>query len=224
MAPSRRCFSFGMGPRACRRLLTAMAKLSRGRAEFLSPAERLQPKVGPGAGQGMGAPRGGCQLLSPPQLIKSLKKAIEPAVSDITIDWYVPDSTEALLSPTEIAALYPGDRLVSYCTLYSIARFRDRRPAVRPAALQTSPAHFWPPAWRCHRALCDGADGRTLSPPGPGQGSPGLGCPLAGRGAQSRGDAAAGVRGAPRAVPRQRGLRRGLPGGLGWWHGGVGAQ
>ncbi|NWZ32238.1 VW5B2 protein, partial [Asarcornis scutulata] len=138
VAPSRRCFSFGMGPRACRRLLTAVAKLSRGCAEFLSPAERLQPKVGPGTGQGMGEPRGRCQLLSPPQLIKSLKKAIEPAVSDITIDWYVPDSTEALLSPTEIAALYPGDRLVSYCTLYSIARFRDRRPAGRDRARRGS--------------------------------------------------------------------------------------
>ncbi|XP_069648659.1 von Willebrand factor A domain-containing protein 5B2 isoform X1 [Haliaeetus albicilla] len=104
-ASTVRCFSFGMGPRACRRLLKGMAKVSRGRAEFLSPAERLQPK-----------------------LIKSLKKAIEPAISDITIDWYVPDSMEALLSPTELPALYPGDRLVSYCVLYSIARFRDRRP------------------------------------------------------------------------------------------------
>ncbi|XP_075273474.1 von Willebrand factor A domain-containing protein 5B2 isoform X2 [Opisthocomus hoazin] len=104
-ASTIRCFSFGMGPRACRRLLKGMAKVSRGRAEFLSPAERLQPK-----------------------LIKSLKKAMEPAISDITIDWYVPDSMEALLSPTELPALYPGDRLVSYCVLYSIARFRDRRP------------------------------------------------------------------------------------------------
>ncbi|XP_061308327.1 von Willebrand factor A domain-containing protein 5B2 isoform X2 [Pezoporus flaviventris] len=103
-ASTVRCFSFGMGPRVCRRLLKGMAKVSRGRAEFLSPAERLQPK-----------------------LIKSLKKAIEPAVSDITIDWYVPDSMEALLSPTEFPALYPGDRLVSYCVLYSIARFRSRR-------------------------------------------------------------------------------------------------
>ncbi|XP_064021248.1 von Willebrand factor A domain-containing protein 5B2 isoform X2 [Pogoniulus pusillus] len=104
-ASTVRCFSFGMGPQVCRQLLKNMAKVSRGRAEFLSPAERLQPK-----------------------LIKSLKKAIEPAISDITIDWYVPDSMEALLSPTELPALYPGDRLVSYCVLYSIARFRNRRP------------------------------------------------------------------------------------------------
>ncbi|KAI1235938.1 hypothetical protein IHE44_0002031 [Lamprotornis superbus] len=109
-ASTVRCFSFGMGSRACRRLLKAIARVSRGRAEFLSPAERLQPK-----------------------LIKSLKKAIEPAISDITIDWYVPDSMEALLSPTELPALYPGDRLISYCVLYSITCFGDRRPLVRPA-------------------------------------------------------------------------------------------
>ncbi|KAM6127450.1 LOW QUALITY PROTEIN: von Willebrand factor A domain-containing protein 5B2 [Phoenicopterus ruber ruber] len=116
-ASTVRCFSFGMGPRACRRLLKGIAKVSRGRAEFLSPAERLQPK-----------------------LIKSLKKALEPAVSDITIDWYVPDSMEALLSPTELPALYPGDRLVSYCVLYSIARFRDRRPTGREGARRGSRA------------------------------------------------------------------------------------
>ncbi|KAK2530920.1 Vwa5b2 [Columba livia] len=114
-ASTVRCFSFGMGPRVCRQLLKAMAKVSRGRAEFLSPAERLQPK-----------------------LIKSLKKAIEPAISDITIDWYLPDSMEALLSPTELPALYPGDRLVSYCILYSIARFRDRRPPGREGARRGS--------------------------------------------------------------------------------------
>uniref|UniRef100_A0A8C0H5W1 von Willebrand factor A domain containing 5B2 n=1 Tax=Chelonoidis abingdonii TaxID=106734 RepID=A0A8C0H5W1_CHEAB len=98
-ASTIRCFSFGLGSGACRRLLRGLAKVSKGRAEFLSPEERLQPK-----------------------LIKSLKKAIEPAVSDITIDWYVPDTMEALLSPNEIAALYPGDRLISYCTLYNIAK------------------------------------------------------------------------------------------------------
>ncbi|XP_030431724.1 von Willebrand factor A domain-containing protein 5B2 isoform X3 [Gopherus evgoodei] len=103
-ASTVRCFSFGLGSGACWRLLRGLAKVSKGRAEFLSPEERLQPK-----------------------LIKSLKKAIEPAVSDITIDWYVPDTMEALLSPNEIAALYPGDRLISYCTLYNIASFRDKK-------------------------------------------------------------------------------------------------
>uniref|UniRef100_A0A8C4J756 von Willebrand factor A domain containing 5B2 n=1 Tax=Dromaius novaehollandiae TaxID=8790 RepID=A0A8C4J756_DRONO len=114
-ASTLRCFSFGLGPRACRRLLASMAEVSRGRAEFLGPAERLQPK-----------------------LIKALKKAMEPAVSDITVDWYVPDRLEALLSPTELAALYPGDRLVSYCALYDVARFRQRRPPARGRARRSS--------------------------------------------------------------------------------------
>ncbi|KAM6326266.1 von Willebrand factor A domain-containing protein 5B2 [Podargus strigoides] len=120
-ASTVRCFSFGMGLRVCRRLLKGMAKVSRGRAEFLSPAERLQPK-----------------------LIKSLKKAIEPAISDITIDWYVPDSMEALLSPTELPALYPGDRLISYCILYSIARFRDKRPPSQEGAHRGSRGSAFP--------------------------------------------------------------------------------
>ncbi|XP_009986695.1 PREDICTED: von Willebrand factor A domain-containing protein 5B2, partial [Tauraco erythrolophus] len=119
--PPPLCFSFGMGLRVCRRLLKRMAKGSRGRGEVLSPAERLQPK-----------------------LIKALKKAIEPAISDITIDWYVPDSMEALLSPTELPALYPGDRLVSYCVLYSIARFRDRRPLGWEGARQGSRGSAFP--------------------------------------------------------------------------------
>ncbi|XP_071422334.1 von Willebrand factor A domain-containing protein 5B2 isoform X2 [Pithys albifrons albifrons] len=120
-ASTARCFSFGMGPRVCQRLLKGMARVSRGHAEFLSPAERLQPK-----------------------LIKSLKKAIEPAVSDITIDWYVPDSMEALLSPTELPALYPGDRLVSYCVLYSITRFGNRHPLGREGAHQGSRSSAFP--------------------------------------------------------------------------------
>ncbi|KAL7991048.1 hypothetical protein Chor_014478 [Crotalus horridus] len=107
-ASTVRCFTFGLGSAACHQLLRRLAKVSRGQAEFLSAGERLQPK-----------------------LIKSLKKAIEPAVSDITIDWYVPDTMEALLSPNEIAALYPGDRLISYCTLYHIASFRDKKATLR---------------------------------------------------------------------------------------------
>ncbi|XP_026545269.1 von Willebrand factor A domain-containing protein 5B2, partial [Notechis scutatus] len=107
-ASTVRCFTFGLGSAACHQLLRRLAKVSRGQAEFLGPGERLQPK-----------------------LIKSLKKAIEPAVSDITIDWYVPDTMEALLSPNEIAALYPGDRLISYCTLYHVASFRDKKATGR---------------------------------------------------------------------------------------------
>ncbi|XP_051482933.1 von Willebrand factor A domain-containing protein 5B2 [Apus apus] len=143
-ASTARCFSFGMGPRACRRLLKGMAKVSRGCAEFLSPAERLQPK-----------------------LIKSLKKAVEPAISDITIDWYVPDSMEALLSPTELPALYPGDHLISYCVLYSIARFRDRRPPGQEGARRGS-------AFPSHEEMPSPGESRQLPRSTPGSGNASL--------------------------------------------------
>ncbi|KAB1283286.1 von Willebrand factor A domain-containing protein 5B2 [Camelus dromedarius] len=83
-----RCFSFGLGP-ACRQLLQGLSALSRGQAYFLRPGERLQPK-----------------------LVQALRKALEPALSDVSVDWFVPDTVEALLTPREIPALYPGDQLL----------------------------------------------------------------------------------------------------------------
>uniref|UniRef100_A0A3B5ASH5 von Willebrand factor A domain containing 5B1 n=1 Tax=Stegastes partitus TaxID=144197 RepID=A0A3B5ASH5_9TELE len=40
-----RCFTFGIGHNACRRLVQGMATVSKGTAEFLVDGERLQPKV-----------------------------------------------------------------------------------------------------------------------------------------------------------------------------------
>ncbi|KAL6458598.1 hypothetical protein MHYP_G00320700 [Metynnis hypsauchen] len=38
------CFGLGLGPRACRRLLQGIAKMTGGNAEFHCEEERLQPK------------------------------------------------------------------------------------------------------------------------------------------------------------------------------------
>ncbi|XP_061653500.1 von Willebrand factor A domain-containing protein 5B1 isoform X2 [Phyllopteryx taeniolatus] len=99
-----RCFGLGLGSRACRRLLQGVAKLTGGTTEFLEDEERLQPK-----------------------LIKSLKKALEPVLTDVRIDWYLPENMEALLSPNEIPALYPGNRLIGYCTLYDVTTFKAKK-------------------------------------------------------------------------------------------------
>ncbi|KFQ11212.1 von Willebrand factor A domain-containing protein 5B1, partial [Haliaeetus albicilla] len=88
---STRCYSFGIGPNACRRLVRGLAAVSRGIAEFLAEGERLQPKM-----------------------IKSLKKAMAPVLSDVTVEWVFPESTEVLVSPISTSCLFPGDRLVSY--------------------------------------------------------------------------------------------------------------
>ncbi|XP_037065783.1 von Willebrand factor A domain-containing protein 5B2 isoform X6 [Peromyscus leucopus] len=97
-----RCFSFALAP-ACHQLLHGLSVLSRGQAYFLRPGERLQPK-----------------------LVQALRKALEPALSDISVDWFVPDAVEALLTPREIPALYPGDQLLGYCSLFRVDGFRSR--------------------------------------------------------------------------------------------------
>ncbi|NXX86781.1 VW5B1 protein, partial [Urocolius indicus] len=88
---STRCYSFGMGPKACRRLLQGLAAVSRGIAEFLAEGERLQPKM-----------------------IKSLKRAMAPVLSDVSVEWLFPESTEVLVSPISTSCLFPGDHLVGY--------------------------------------------------------------------------------------------------------------
>uniref|UniRef100_A0A8C8S8M8 von Willebrand factor A domain containing 5B1 n=1 Tax=Pelusios castaneus TaxID=367368 RepID=A0A8C8S8M8_9SAUR len=88
---STRCYSFGIGQNACRRLVRALAAVSKGSAEFLAEGERLQPKM-----------------------IKSLKKAMAPVLSNVTVEWVFPETTEVLISPVNASCLFPGDRLVGY--------------------------------------------------------------------------------------------------------------
>lgn len=40
-----RCYTFGIGQSACRRLVEGLASVSKGIAEFFAEGERLQPKV-----------------------------------------------------------------------------------------------------------------------------------------------------------------------------------
>ncbi|XP_051989711.1 von Willebrand factor A domain-containing protein 5B2-like [Xyrauchen texanus] len=111
-----RCFGLGLGPHACRRLLQGIAKVTGGSTEFLSEEERLQPK-----------------------LIKCLKKALEPVLTDVRIDWYVPDNVEAHLSPNEIPPLYPSSCLIGYCTLYDMSGFSAQKREVTSRAYRGQP-------------------------------------------------------------------------------------
>lgn len=70
-------------------------------------------------------PRHSHVLWHPLQLVQALRKALEPALSDISVDWFVPDAVEALLTPREIPALYPGDQLLGYCSLFRVDGFRS---------------------------------------------------------------------------------------------------
>ncbi|XP_016073595.1 PREDICTED: von Willebrand factor A domain-containing protein 5B2 [Miniopterus natalensis] len=115
-----RCFSFGLGP-ACHQLLQGLSALSRGQAYFLRPGERLQP-----------------------MLVQALRKALEPALSDISVDWFVPDAVEALLTPREIPALYPGDQLLGYCSLFRVDGFRPHPPGGQEPGWQSLGGSVFP--------------------------------------------------------------------------------
>uniref|UniRef100_A0A4W5NPZ6 von Willebrand factor A domain containing 5B1 n=1 Tax=Hucho hucho TaxID=62062 RepID=A0A4W5NPZ6_9TELE len=95
-----RCYTFGIGQSACRRLMTGLAAVSKGTAEFLAEGERLQPKI-----------------------IKSLKKTMAPVLSDIAIDWLFPDTKEVLLSPVGSTFLFPGDCLIGYSVVCDTTRY-----------------------------------------------------------------------------------------------------
>ncbi|XP_063487708.1 von Willebrand factor A domain-containing protein 5B1 isoform X6 [Symphalangus syndactylus] len=85
---STRCYSFGIGPNVCHRLVKGLASVSKGSAEFLMEGERLQTKM-----------------------VKSLKKAMAPVLSDVTVEWIFPETTEVLVSPISASSLFPGERL-----------------------------------------------------------------------------------------------------------------
>uniref|UniRef100_A0A8B9SRN6 von Willebrand factor A domain containing 5B1 n=1 Tax=Anas platyrhynchos TaxID=8839 RepID=A0A8B9SRN6_ANAPL len=69
---STRCYSFGIGPSACRRLVQGLATVSRGGRRW------------------------------------------QPVLSDVSVEWVFPESTEVLVSPLSTSCLFPGDRLVGY--------------------------------------------------------------------------------------------------------------
>ncbi|XP_041655991.1 von Willebrand factor A domain-containing protein 5B1 [Cheilinus undulatus] len=95
-----RCFTFGIGLNACRRLVQGLAAVSKGTAEFLADGERLQPKM-----------------------IKSLKKTLSPVLSDISIEWLFPETKEVLLSPVGNTFLFPGDSLIGYGVVCDTTRY-----------------------------------------------------------------------------------------------------
>uniref|UniRef100_A0A8C9MEC5 von Willebrand factor A domain containing 5B1 n=1 Tax=Serinus canaria TaxID=9135 RepID=A0A8C9MEC5_SERCA len=103
---STRCYSFGLGPNACRRLVRGLAAVSRGVYEFLEEGERLQPKV------------------------QSLKKAMAPVLSDVSVEWVFPESTEVLVSPVSSSCLFPGDHLVSYSVICDTSPYLSNPRAV----------------------------------------------------------------------------------------------
>ncbi|XP_072411603.1 von Willebrand factor A domain-containing protein 5A-like isoform X2 [Chiloscyllium punctatum] len=93
-AHSHRCFSFGIGQGASTQLIKGIAKATSGNAEFITGKERMQPKV-----------------------LQSLKFALQPAVSDLTIGWELPSGVEAALLSQLPTVIFNGQRSIVYAQL-----------------------------------------------------------------------------------------------------------
>nr|XP_009680936.1 PREDICTED: von Willebrand factor A domain-containing protein 5B1 [Struthio camelus australis] len=98
---STRCYSFGIGQKACRRL--ALHATGKADLEALLDGSLIGSSV-----------RYSRMLVLSACMIKSLKKAMAPVLSDVSVEWVFPESTEVLVSPVSARCLFPGDRLVGY--------------------------------------------------------------------------------------------------------------
>ncbi|XP_023206783.1 von Willebrand factor A domain-containing protein 5A-like [Xiphophorus maculatus] len=93
-ADSHRCFSFGIGEGASTALINGMAKEGGGQAQFITGADRMQPKV-----------------------MQSLRFALQPAVEDISVSWDLPKGVSATVLSPPITAIFQGQRSLIYAQL-----------------------------------------------------------------------------------------------------------
>ncbi|KAJ3590778.1 hypothetical protein NHX12_008727 [Muraenolepis orangiensis] len=85
------CFSFGIGEGASTALINGLAKEGGGHAQFISGADRMQPKV-----------------------MQSLRYALQPAVVDISVTWDVPEGVSVTPLSPPITNLFQGQRSLIY--------------------------------------------------------------------------------------------------------------
>uniref|UniRef100_A0A6J0UQQ6 von Willebrand factor A domain-containing protein 5A-like n=1 Tax=Pogona vitticeps TaxID=103695 RepID=A0A6J0UQQ6_9SAUR len=91
---SHRCFSFGIGEGASTALIKGIARAAGGSAEFITGKERMQAKA-----------------------LQSLKKALQPAVTKISLNWHLPSSLEAMLVGSGPRVIFQGQRCLIYAQI-----------------------------------------------------------------------------------------------------------
>ncbi|XP_043851416.1 von Willebrand factor A domain-containing protein 5A-like isoform X1 [Dromiciops gliroides] len=89
-----RCFSFGIGEGASTSLIKGIARAAGGTAEFITGKDRMQPKA-----------------------LRSLKRALQPVVQDISLTWTLPPGLEATLLSPAPTLIFQGQRLIIYAQL-----------------------------------------------------------------------------------------------------------
>ncbi|KAL5473274.1 hypothetical protein EMCRGX_G027733 [Ephydatia muelleri] len=88
---SARCFTFGIGSGVSTYLVNGLAQAGNGTAEFIQSGERLQPKV-----------------------IRSLKQALQPSVTNLRVEFQLPAGFEVTQAPSKAPVLFSGDKAVVY--------------------------------------------------------------------------------------------------------------
>nr|XP_046246279.1 von Willebrand factor A domain-containing protein 5A-like [Scatophagus argus] len=91
---SHRCFSFGIGEGASSALINGLAKEGGGHAQFITGADRMQPKV-----------------------MQSLRFALQPDVVDVSVTWDLPKNVSVTVLSPPITALFQGQRSLIYAQL-----------------------------------------------------------------------------------------------------------
>uniref|UniRef100_A0A3B5KUR1 von Willebrand factor A domain containing 5A n=1 Tax=Xiphophorus couchianus TaxID=32473 RepID=A0A3B5KUR1_9TELE len=89
-----RCFSFGIGEGASSELINGMAREGGGHAQFIIGKERMQPKV-----------------------MQSLRFALQPLVTDISLSWDLPEGVSATALSPPLTALFQGQRSLIFAQL-----------------------------------------------------------------------------------------------------------
>uniref|UniRef100_A0A8C3F5Y2 VWFA domain-containing protein n=1 Tax=Chrysemys picta bellii TaxID=8478 RepID=A0A8C3F5Y2_CHRPI len=91
---AHRCFSFGIREGASMALVKGIARAAGGSAEFITGQDRMQPKA-----------------------LQSLKRALQPAVTGISLSWDLPPGMEAALLGWGPEVIFPGQRCLIYAQL-----------------------------------------------------------------------------------------------------------
>ncbi|XP_015283016.1 PREDICTED: von Willebrand factor A domain-containing protein 5A-like, partial [Gekko japonicus] len=91
---SHRCFSFGIGEGASTTLIKGIARVAGGSAEFITGKERMQAKA-----------------------LQSLKKALQPAATGISLQWDLPSHLEAVLVGSGPQVIFEGQHSLIYAQI-----------------------------------------------------------------------------------------------------------
>ncbi|KAM6451757.1 von Willebrand factor A domain-containing protein 5A-like [Liasis olivaceus] len=116
---SHRCFSFGIGEGASTALIKGIARAAGGSTEFITGKERMQAKA-----------------------LQSLKKALQPAVTGISLSWELPPGLEATLVGSGPQVIFQGQRCLIYAQIHGQLQASDPPEVHQPE--QFPPPEVYP--------------------------------------------------------------------------------